>query len=140
MSFPKLPDELRENYSLLDALVQHLKSDEVRSLFIRLKALKTAALRRSLDWRASGPHYAQNCEMCKGSNKTHFCVDPYCESEDELSLDDCLHFTPHELEIYGDIHRAYLSLILEVNELVKTGASPTDLMNIGKPKKMHQVN
>lgn len=136
-----LPEELKERYAMLDFMVQALKAPEVKALSVRLKKLRSEALKRSLDWRASGPAYARDCEVCKGTGHAHFCVDPFCHPEDETVHDDCLHFTPHELEVYVDIHRDYLALIIELSEIMASGISPEVLVShFRKNKKTHEAN
>lgn len=141
MLFPiKLPEELLGIYATLDLVAQHIKKDEMMELAMKLKKLRSDALKRSLSWRASGPSYANNCVVCKGSGQAHFCIDPFCDPSSELSKDDCLHFTPHELEIYAGIHLEYVQILTEVNELVRTGVSPEYLLKMGKPKTAHDMN
>lgn len=141
MQFPiKLPDELRDMYSTLDAIAHHIKRDELVALGMRLKKLRSEALKRSLSWRASGSSYANDCIICKGTGQAHFCIDPFCDSTSELSKDDCLHFTPHELEAYAYIHRDYIQILTDINEVLSTGIAPRDLLGMGKAKTVHDMN
>ncbi len=135
-----IPDDLKERYIILDKLAHRLRKDEIYALGMRVKKLRSEALKRSLDWRASGPQYAQNCIMCRGTGQAHFCPDPFCHPDNEMDKEDCLHFTPHELEIYTAIHKEYVSIICEMNDLVGTGALLPDLYDIGSPKKDHDLN
>jgi len=139
--FPlELPEELKERYAILDALAHRIKKDEMYALAIRLKNLKSEAIKRSIDWRASGAHYASTCAICRGSGQAHFCIDPFCHSTQELDQEDCLHFTPHELETFMNIHIEYFAIICEMNDLVATGIAPKDLVNMGSGNKLHQPN
>ena len=136
-----LPEEFKDIYTILDALAHRLRKDDIDALALRLKKLKSEALKRSLDWRASGSHYAQNCIICKGTGQAHFCTDPFCHPESELSKEDCLHFTPHELEIYVAIHRDYVEIIREMHSLVSTGVPIKDLIDLNdRDKKAHPPN
>lgn len=127
---PELTKELGEKMELLSEVVRTIKSKELFELKMRLKRLQTEALTRSLDWRKVSKEYAKECVICNGSGHHHFCVNPYCKSSTPLERDDCLHFTPHELGLYSEIHKDYLVLLKEAVDLIESGISPKDLLKM----------
>lgn len=141
MSFPKNPsDHIREKIAFLSKLAHMVERESILKLHKKIKTLKTEALKRSLDWRAVGKQYAENCVMCKGEGQFHFCVNPYCVSDQELEKDDCLHFTPHEIECYKGIQEEYIAILNVVAEFAGSGAAKEliDQFMKGEPTLSHE--
>lgn len=121
--FPKLPEELRGKVGVLTMIVHKVREAEVMVLHKELKKLRSEAFNRAVSWRNVGEHYAKNCGCCNGTGQYHYCVNPYCGNDDDLAKDDCVHFTPAEIESYNSIRMKFVSLLLEALEILKTGVN-----------------
>lgn len=138
MSFPLKPPQ-SENIELLGAIVRRTNSEELMQLQLRLKKLRSEAFKRATSWRAVSAEYAKNCECCKGTGQFHYCINPYCNSKHEVEQDDCVHFTPSELEIYNIIHAEYALLLVEAISILKTGVSVESILG-DRPKCPSEMN
>jgi hypothetical protein len=79
--------------------------------------------------RPVGREYGSACEFCKGANKAHFCENIGCAkliNRHSIKNELCFHPTPHEIDVYRDIQRDYITLmekvLAEVIEEQKTNA------------------
>ncbi len=131
MSFPKPTDEDLDLLQHLASIAFKVRGDEIQALEMRIKRLRTEALNRERSWRRVGDHYAKNCILCHGTNLYHYCMNPYCQSNNMLEKDDCLHFTPEELEKYEGIQKDYLQLLHSIHHQIESGILPKDLL-VGK--------
>jgi hypothetical protein len=131
----ELPPELRDEYEALSGFAVAAREEEILKLRVRLRDLRSEMLKRSLDWRGVGKQYAENCELCKGTGKYHFCIRKYCSSTHEVDLEDCLHPTPHELLLLQGIHEDHFKILVELRDLVRTGLTPSVIIAMSKPGK-----
>ena len=139
MSFPKLPEEIASKMGVLNAIANKYCGDKMKDLYLRLKRLRTEAFKRATSWRNVGDQYAATCGCCAGSGHYHYCINPYCVSDNEFERDDCLHFTPHEMGQYDMIRVEYVMLLREALDLLKTGIDVSSIMT-DSPKQPHDMN
>ncbi len=138
--FPlKLPDGFQDKINILIAIVHRVSGEEILQLMKRLKELRTKAFKRATGWRSVGAEYAKSCECCSGTGQYHYCINPYCGSRNALEQDDCLHFTPDELETYRIIHTEYVVLLMEAVDVIKTGINLESLLG-DQPRCAHEMN
>lgn len=124
--FPKQPPEYLANKEELNVVANVKFGDKMNDLRRRLKALRTEALKRTV--QKGRMNYAKSCGCCGGSETYHYCIDPYCASNYEFDKDDCLHFNEDEMMKYNAIRYEYLLLLREAEALIKTGIDVRSLV------------